>query len=74
MMNIVVDLLLFGFVYAILLCVLFIHHNRKKKKDNDSDEDGGLPVFTPPELDLPPGICLPGDPVGSKREQEEILA
>ncbi len=73
MMSIVVDLLLFGFVYAVLLCVLFIHHNRRKKKDNDSDEDGGIPVFTPPELDLPPGICLPKDPTRSKREKEEVL-
>ncbi|XOV92436.1 MAG: hypothetical protein ACFHWX_19810 [Bacteroidota bacterium] len=73
MMNIVFDLLLFGFIYAILLGVLFIHHNRKRRKGDDSDEDGGLPVFNPPELDLPPGICLPGDPIVRKKEQEEVL-
>ncbi len=73
MMSIFVDLLLFCLIYAAILCVLYIHHNRRKRKDNDSDEDGGLPVFTPPELDLPPGICLPDGPSHAKREKDEVL-
>lgn len=73
MVNIFVDLLLFCLIYAVILCVLYIHHNKRKRNNGDSDEDGGLPVFNPPELDLPPGICLPDGPSTTKREKEEVL-
>lgn len=47
---------------------------RKRSTDSDDDNDGGITVSGPPKIDLPPGICLPDDPVRKLREeQEEVL-
>jgi hypothetical protein len=32
-------------------------NNRK-----EDDDDGGIEFYTDPDLDLPPGVCLPGGP------------
>jgi hypothetical protein len=30
--------------------------------DDSDDDDGGIEINNVPDLDLPPGICLPPDP------------
>lgn len=73
MNSMVLNLLLFGLIYTIILCVIFIHRSRKNRRNNDSDDEGGLPIINPPTLDLPPGICLPDGPSGSVKEKDEVL-
>ncbi len=74
MNSLIFNLILFGLLYTVLLCIIFIYRNRKKGPNNDSDDDSGLPVNEHPILDLPPGICLPDGPSRTINEKDEILA
>lgn len=76
MHSIVIDLLLCGFIYGILLAIIFVRESKKKRgNDSDGDDEGGLPVLSPPEIDLPPGVCLPDDPRVKKQDTtEEVFA
>lgn len=74
------DLVLCGVAYLILvyLMVTLMKKRRRDIGNNDDDDDGGIAVKGPPEIDLPPGVCLPD---GSPRlrfveedEREEIVA
>ncbi|MEQ8470101.1 MAG: hypothetical protein RIC35_02905 [Marinoscillum sp.] len=71
----ILDIILFGFLYSIFITFVLVRVNRKNRNnDTDSDDEGGLPVSLPPDIDLPPGVCLPDDrPVRSK-EAEEVFA
>lgn len=72
------DLIMCGVAYLILvyLMVALIKKKRKNLGGSDNDDDGGIAVKGPPEVDLPPGVCLPD---GSPRlrleteEKEEVL-
>ena len=59
------DLILVGIAYLILV-YLMVTLMKKRNKDvggHDDDDDGGISVKGPPEIDLPPGVCLPdGNP------------
>ncbi|HCX24934.1 MAG: hypothetical protein CMB80_06535 [Flammeovirgaceae bacterium] len=70
------DIILCGILYTILIVFVFIRTNRKRpNNDTDSDDEGGLPVSLPPDIDLPPGICLPDDaPRNTITEPEEVFA
>lgn len=35
----------------------------RKPDDDTNDGDGGIKIPNTPDLDLPPGICLPDSPV-----------
>lgn len=61
MMNgYIVDLILCGIVYLFLVYFMVTMMRKKNKGyDGDDDDEGGLPVTSPPEIDLPPGVCLP---------------
>ncbi|WKN29842.1 hypothetical protein PZB74_12780 [Porifericola rhodea] len=50
--------------------VLVIISALKGRRSNSSNNDGGLPIeFDVPELDLPPGVTLPGGgPTVKERE------
>lgn len=76
MQTVIIDLVLFGFIYAILLAFIFVRESKRRRgNDPDSDDEGGLPVNLPPDIDLPPGVCLPDDNPGkNKPEPEEIFA
>ncbi len=68
------DLILCGLAYLILV-YLMVTLMKKRKKDmgsGDNDDDGGISVKGPPEVDLPPGVCLPdGSPKLRFIEEEE---
>ncbi len=70
------DIILCSILYTILLLFVLVKFNRNKgNNDKDSDDEGGLPVALPPDIDLPPGICLPDDsPSNAKPEPEEVCA
>jgi len=76
MEGIVFDIVLCAILYGIMLLVIFINNARRNNKnDTDSDDDGGLPVSLPPDIDLPPGVCLPDDPRRYQiTEPDEIFA
>lgn len=59
MYGIAVDIGLCLITYAILIKIILWRKNVRRNKDNDSDDEGGLTVYNGPELDLPPGVCLP---------------
>lgn len=71
-----VDVILCGILYTILIVFVFLRNNKNKgNNDTDSDDEGGLPVSLPPDIDLPPGICLPDDaPKNRQPETEEVFA
>lgn len=72
MNSFTIDLFLSGFTYVILTYLTFILMRKKKRRDNGND-DGGVFRLTPPELDLPPGVCWPSDsPEISHKELEEV--
>ena len=77
MQSILIDLLFCAFLYAILIAFIFVRESKKKNnRDTDSgDDEGGLPVVLPPDIDLPPGVCLPDDrPRIKNTEPEEVFA
>lgn len=68
------DLILSGLAYLILvyLMVTLMKKRRKDMGSGDNDDDGGIAVKGPPEVDLPPGVCLPdGSPKLRFIEEEE---
>ncbi|MDN5215630.1 hypothetical protein QQ020_26370 [Fulvivirgaceae bacterium BMA12] len=74
----VFHLILFGFTYVILVYFIFtLLRKRRFNSGNEGNDDGGIEIFTPPKLDLPPGVSLPtgkgpGKKIGTE-ESEEIL-
>ena len=75
MNSVTIDLVLSGLVYLVLVYFMItLLKKRKKNSDNDDDNDGGIAVSGPPEIDLPPGVCLPDDPIRKiRKETEEVL-
>ncbi|MEQ9423220.1 MAG: hypothetical protein RJQ09_02295 [Cyclobacteriaceae bacterium] len=75
MSAVTIDFILSGLVYLVLIYFMItLLAKRKRSTDSDDDNDGGITVSGPPKIDLPPGICLPDDPVRKLREeQEEVL-
>lgn len=77
MPGVILDIVLCGVIYTIMVVFIFLRSNRRKgNNDADSDDDGGgLPVILPPDIDLPPGVCLPDDcPKITQQEPEEVFA
>jgi hypothetical protein len=75
MHSYLVDMILCGVVYLILVYfMLTLIRKGKNGSDGDDSGDGGIPANTPPELDLPPGICLPDGrrPRSGPRKKEEV--
>ena len=63
MSSLVIDLILFGLAYVILIYVMATMTKRSLKKGDNSEDDGdgGVEDFTTPTLDLPPGVQWPSD-------------
>ena len=63
MSSIVIDLVLCGLAYVVL--IYFVATLTKTrisgKKDNNDDGDGGIEDMVPPKIDLPPGVIWPTD-------------
>lgn len=59
-----IDIIFCCFAYVILIFFVIKRYQRTNKRlDSDSDDDeGGIEINNLPDLDLPPGICLPPDP------------
>ena len=75
-MNIVTfDLVMSAVVYVVLIYFMItLLKKRRRSTDSDDDNDGGISVSGPPQIDLPPGVCLPDDPKRKvPMDQEEVL-
>lgn len=66
MSSLVIDLILCGIAYVVLIyfvATLTKARINKNRNNNDDDGDGGVEDFTPPKIDLPPGIVWPTDDI-----------
>ncbi len=72
-MGFYIDIALCVFTYILMLGFIVWRNNRNKPSDESGDDDGGIPAWTGPELDLPPGVCLPKDGPTRKKELDEVL-
>ncbi|MDG1275886.1 MAG: hypothetical protein P8O16_01310 [Algoriphagus sp.] len=63
MSSLVIDLILCGLAYIILIYfVATMSKNSFRKGNNRNDDgDGGVDNITPPKIDLPPGVIWPSD-------------
>jgi len=65
MQPFMIDMLLSGLVYLIMIYFLYMMLRKRdhNQDDNGDGGDGGITVDVLPDLDLPdlpPGVCLPG--------------
>jgi hypothetical protein len=69
MSSLVVDLIMCGLAYVVLIFIVATLTKARinRDKDNNDDGDGGVEDFTPPKIDLPPGVIWPSD--GSKKKK-----
>jgi len=68
-----IDFILSGLVYVVLIYFMVTLSKKRRSPDNDDDNDGGISIAGPPDIDLPPGVCLPDDPRRIKEEPEEMF-
>lgn len=72
---IIIDVVLCILIYSILMLFIIISNGKSDGSTDADGDDGGLPVSLPPDIDLPPGVCLPDDPRRHQiTEPEEIFA
>lgn len=75
MSSLVVDLILLGFTYVVLIyfvATLTKARQIRKRNGGDDEGDGGIENFTEPKIDLPPGVVWPsGSPV-ERREKNPV--
>jgi hypothetical protein len=68
------DIIFCCITYLILIGIMFWSKRNNRPDDSDNDGEGGLPIENGPKLDLPPGVCLPGEGPSIVREQyDEVL-
>ncbi|MGY6744997.1 MAG: hypothetical protein ACXIUQ_19860 [Cecembia sp.] len=72
MSSLVIDLVLCGFAYVVLIYFVATMTKSKisRKDSNNDDGDGGVEDFSPPKIDLPPGVIWPSDAPKSKTPTE----
>ena len=74
MSSLLVDLILFGMAYVVL--VYFVATMTKsgmsKNSDSNDDGDGGVDSFNPPKIDLPPGVIWYSDLHKKKSKRERL--
>ena len=63
MSSLIIDLILCGLAYVILIYVMatMTKNSLKKGGSSEDDGDGGVEDFTPPKIDLPSGVQWPTD-------------
>jgi hypothetical protein len=76
MSSLVIDLILCGFAYVVLIYFVATMTKSKisRKDGNNDDGDGGVEDFSPPKIDLPPGVIWPSDSPKTKTPIEPIDA
>ncbi|AFL83856.1 hypothetical protein Belba_1221 [Belliella baltica DSM 15883] len=73
MSSLVVDLILLGFTYVVLIYfVATLTKARQIRKRNDGEDDGGIENITEPKIDLPPGVVWPTSSPTKRREKNPV--
>ncbi|EOZ92050.1 hypothetical protein A33Q_4143 [Indibacter alkaliphilus LW1] len=74
MSSLVVDLVLCGFAYVVLIYFVATMTKSKisRRGNNNDDGDGGIEDFTPPKIDLPPGVIWPADGPKAKTPSDPL--
>jgi hypothetical protein len=71
-----IDIIFCCFAYIVLIFFVIKRYHRKNShidNDPDDDDEGGIEINNLPDLDLPPGICLPPDPDGKTKFDKEFM-
>jgi hypothetical protein len=69
-----IDIIFCSFAYVVLIFFVIKRYHMKNQQidnDQDDDDDGGIEINNLPDLDLPPGICLPSGP---EKFDKELVA
>ena len=74
MSSLIVDLVLCGVAYVVLIYFVgtMTKSNLGRNSDSSDDGDGGVEDFTPPKIDLPPGVIWPTDSPTKKVPREPL--
>ena len=74
MSSLVVDLILVGLAYVVLIYFIatLTRNKLSRNKDSNDDGDGGVEDFTPPKIDLPPGVIWPSDAPSKKTPRKPV--
>lgn len=74
MSSLVIDLLLLGVAYVILIYFVatMTRNSFRRKRDGGDDGDGGIEATTPPKIDLPPGVIWPSEGPRQKKRPEPV--
>lgn len=68
------DMVLSGLAYVIMVYfIMKMLKSRNRNTGGDDENDGGNSIHYTPDLDLPPGVSLPGTPPTFKNVEEEAL-
>lgn len=61
--SLLIDLVLSGIAYVVIIfmVITFTKVKLKRGKNSDDDEDGGIILDIPPTIDLPPGVLWSDD-------------
>lgn len=74
MNSLIIDLLMCGVAYVILIYfIATMTKNSIRRGDGSNDDgDGGIENMTPPKIDLPPGVIWPSDLPKNRKSPEPI--
>jgi hypothetical protein len=74
MNSLIIDLFLCGVAYVILIYFVATMTKNSLRKGNSSndDGDGGIENFTPPKIDLPPGVIWPNDVTKKTKSSDTV--
>jgi hypothetical protein len=74
MSSLVIDLILCGVAYVILIYfVATMTKNSIRRGNNRNDDgDGGVDIIVPPKIDLPPGVIWPSDSPVKRKSPEPV--
>lgn len=73
MNSLVIDLVLLGLTYVVLIyfvATLTKARLNQRKNDSRDDGEGGVENYTPPKIDLPPGIVWPHESIVEKQNDK----
>jgi len=73
MNGIVIDIGLCLITYAILIRIILWRKNAQRNRNSDNDDEGGIPAYNGPKLDLPPGVCLPSGSSPKNTRVKELV-
>lgn len=74
MSSLVIDLILCGLAYVILIYFVatMTKNSIRRGSDRNDDGDGGVDNIVPPKIDLPPGVIWPSDSPLTRKSRDTV--